>query len=559
MKLRYYQKKAIDKFFVYTAENHGKHPIVSMPTGSGKSLVQAHIVKKILDYPDTRILLLTHQQELIMQNYSELVKNFNHDMFLDIGIYSAGLNRRDTENRILFAGIQSAYGKAEKLGFFDLILVDECHRINTKQAGIYRKFLADMEEINPKIVIGGLSATPFRMKGGFLHDGKDSLFDDICYNVGIPELIDPNHFKNIDKKQYLCDIVSRVSEEDIDISGVRTQAGEYVLSDQEKVFNTKSNVEKAIDEILEYTHSQKRQKTLLFTTGIEHCEHVYEELKKHLRDDYIDYVHSKRSKKDNQSAIDNFKNGKLKYLINIDILTTGFNSKQIDCIVMLRATKSPGLYSQIVGRGLRMYPGKENCLFLDYGGNILRHGPIDKIEIKKDKNGKFVVDSPPQKICPECRATNHARVKHCVECNYEFIFDMNSKHDDTASTADVISKYKKPEKYDVKEIRYRIHGKKDKPDSVKVEYVISDFLIFPEWVCLDHVGFARKKALQWVKKRTDTDINTTYELLEKQDCLKKPDKIIVNVNGEFPKIISYIFPKEKTKEEKINEAMEALI
>ena len=113
--LRYYQKEAVDLFFKYTEENWGKHPIIVMPTGSGKSLVQAYIVRHMLDYPGTRVLLLTHQQYLIQQNFSELMDNFGNDMFLDIGIHSAGLKRRDTRNRIIFAGIQSVYKNYNRL------------------------------------------------------------------------------------------------------------------------------------------------------------------------------------------------------------------------------------------------------------------------------------------------------------------------------------------------------------------------------------------------------------------------------------------------------------
>ena len=225
MKLRYYQRTAVEKFFEYVENNHGKHPLIVIPTAGGKSFIQAEIVKRMLDYKDTRILLITHQQELIKQNYIELEKIMDGEM--DAGVYSAGLNCRDLDNRIIFAGIQSVYKKAFALGKFDLILVDECHRVNAGSDSMYKKFFDAMEIINPRIVIAGLSATPYRMKTGLLTEGTSALFDDIAYEVGVKELIDPNHFRNVLKKQYLSNIVSKNSVVKVDLEKIKKTAGEY--------------------------------------------------------------------------------------------------------------------------------------------------------------------------------------------------------------------------------------------------------------------------------------------------------------------------------------------
>lgn len=557
LKLRYYQQNAVCDFFQYMRSNPGKHPLIVLPTGSGKSLVQAHIVKQILDYEKTRILLLTHQKELIKQNYAEFIENFENDLFLDVGIYSAGLKKRETQNRVLFAGIQSVHNKAWELGFFDLILIDEAHRVPQKKQGTYRKFLHEMEKINPNIIIGGLSATPYRMTTGMLTDGDDAIFDDICYECSIGELIDPNHYKNKDKKQYLSKIISKNSIHKIDTSELHIRGGEFIQKEMEDAFDVPEVVKKAINEIIELSHNRK--KILMFAAGIKHSESIFDYFCSIGMKDQVGIVHSKNDGNDNN--IEKFKKGQIKYLINIDVLTTGFNSPDIDCIAMLRATKSPGLYYQIAGRGLRMSPDKENCLFLDYGENIMRHGPIDKIEIRKNINtGKREVSVAPMKECPKCHELCILSAKICPVCDYEFT--EKDKHEQEASEKDILSKYKKPETLSIFNVKHWRHEKKGKPDSMRVDYYLDSFDVVSEWVCIEHQGFARKKAEQWLKKHIDIPpdmIKTVDDALYMSSEFKVPEKVIVDYNQRFPMVIGYVFPKEKTNEEIVSENLERLL
>ncbi len=539
LKPRYYQLDAFNAFFEYTANNWGKHPLIVLPTGAGKSYVQAMIVEHMLQYDHTRILLVTHQQELIKQNYIELVDNFDGQL-LDTGIYSAGLKCRDTKNRIIFAGIQSVYKRAWELGWFDLILVDEAHRIPQDNMGTYRKFLGEMVKINKNVVIGGLSATPYRMKSGLLCEGKDKIFDDICHNTSIPELINPNHFKNRDRKQYLCEIISKNAVNKADMTGVHIRGGDYAQNEMETAFRKGDLVEKAVCEIKDYTTD--RNKILVFTSGIQHCEEVTEKLNR--IGCMAKCIHSQKSDQDNEDAIKGFKKGEFRFLVNVDILTTGFNEKAIDCICMLRSTRSPGLYYQIAGRGLRMHELKTNCLYLDFGGNILFHGPIDKIEIRSNKKtGKKEIGTNPMKECPQCQQLLFIAVAICPTCGFVFKEDDEYNHDEKASEADILSKWKKPKEVDIEYISYSRHQKQGKPDSMKVSYYYNDqlHLSYDEYVCLDHPGYAGQKAVQWVKKRTNADILNVDHALLNQTIFREPKKIIVDLNGKFPQITGYIF------------------
>lgn len=564
MKPRYYQTEAVQSFFQYIDYNPGKHPLIVLPTGGGKSYLMALIIQKMLGWDDTRVLVLAHRKELIRQNAQELTGLLDN-IFYDVGIYSAGLNKRDTKNRVLFAGIQSVHNKAYELGFFDMILVDEAHRISIKSEGMYRQFLKDMAEINPKVVIGGLTATAYRLKGGMLIDEahKDRIFDDICYEVGIKELMDANDHRNKDKKQYLCPIISpsKAMQTKVDLSKVKIQAGDYVQSQMQDAFCTNGLVNEAVNEIISYTHD--RNKVLLFTAGIRHCKEVAENLK--MKGCSVAVVHSEQSKEENEKALEDFRDGKVKYLCNVDVLTEGYNQKDIDCIVILRATQSVGLYIQITGRGFRLHSSKENCLVLDFGGNILRHGPVDKIQIKKHREGSGnSIHTSPQKECPKCTSVLSIQALTCPDCGFEF--PLPERHEEKASEADILSKWKPPVTFQVSDITYSRHQKEGKPDSMRVDYFISLYEKYSEYICLNHDGFAKKKAEQWIKRRTGERIDTVDEALANCEKLLKPKEIIVNKNEKFPRIVSYIFEsaeeiaerEKREREEKEMKETEAL-
>jgi len=549
LQLRYYQNDAIEYFFDYTATNWGKNPLVVIPTAGGKSIVQASIIQRIISAPQTRVLLLTHQQELIKQNYIEFTELMN-DRLLDVGIYSAGLKLRDTRNRIIFAGIQSVYKKAWELGFFDVILIDEAHLVPHKSEGMYRTFLDEMKKVNKNVIIGGFTATAYRLKGGMLTEGDGHLYNDICYEVTIPELVNPNHAKNRDKVQYLCELISpeKAMKSKVDLSKVHIFAGEYNLNEMEKAFNADDLVERSVKEILEY--SAERKKCLVFTAGIDHCQKVADALEKFGQT--VGLIHSELSDMENQIIIDNFKTGKIKYLVNVNILTTGFNVKDIDCIAVLRSTCSPGLWVQMCGRGSRLHPNKINCLILDFGGNIERHGPIDKIEVRKKAGGGSEVGTAPMKACPVCEMLMPISVMVCIGCGYQY--PVSDRHEDTASGLSIMSKWKKPETFEVSYIDYQVHVKEGKPKSLRVKYYVNDYQHHDEYVCPMHEGFAGKKAKQWLDTRMPNErlvgieLRCIEDIIQHKDKITEPSSIIVDFNDKFPRITGFIFEK-KDKEE----------
>jgi DNA repair protein RadD len=236
-------------------------------------------------------------------------------------------------------------------------------------------------------------------------------------------------------------------------------------------------------------------------------------------------VHSKRGTED----IERFRKSEIKYLVNVDMLTTGFNVPDVDCVVVMRATQSPGLWVQMVGRGTRMAHGKENCLVLDFGENTLRHGCIDKINILNPRERKGESTGAPIRECPECHSLIGVQNRFCPDCGYVFL--ENPRHEDTASEADIISKKLPPEWVDIDDVQYYRHSKDDKPDSMRVEYMQGYKCIVKEFICLEHGGYATRKAVEWIDKRFILDeVKCVDDLLNFSSLFIKPSKILVDYN-----------------------------
>jgi len=236
----------------------------------------------------------------------------------------------------------------------------------------------------------------------------------------------------------------------------------------------------------------------------------------------------------------------LKYLVNVNVLTTGFDAPNVDCVVLLRPTASPGLYYQMVGRGFRLHPEKTDCLVLDYGGNILRHGPVDAIRIadrQTDGNGKA-----PAKECPECQALIHAAYSACPDCGFEFPPPDSGKHDACASDEGILSGQVIDTEYDVTDVFYSVHTKRgtpeDAPKTMRVDYQVGLNDFQSEWICFEHDGWARQKAVAWWKQRSNDSVPATaqqaVDIAEASGVALTRRITVRHVSGEkYDRIIDY--------------------
>lgn len=532
--LRPYQQESIDTLWQWMGKNKG-NPLIEHATGLGKSLVIAEICKQAATIdPNVRILCITHIKELIEQNYEKIITQAPD---LDVGIYSASVGKRD-QTHILVGQVQSVYNKPNVLNYRDMVIIDECHRMNNTAQTQYGQLIAGLKAFNPNIRVIGLTATPFRMKGGSLLN--QDLFDEIIHKYTIKDGV---------RDGYLTPLVSKSSVVQADTSDCPIIGGEFVAKHTQTIMDDEQLTLAVIDEVRRYAHDRK--KILIFCAGVDHAQNVSRMFNE--AGYKAGVITGKTDKESRARLVKNFRDGDYNVLCNRDVLTTGFDAPNVDCIVLLRPTKSAGLYIQMLGRGTRLYPGKEDCLVLDFAGNIERFGAVEKIEAPTVKNQEVV--TPPQKICPDCREPSHISAKVCESCGHEWIIEEKEtklEHYDTASNAHVMEPDNKPEWVNVYDLRYSNHVSRGSGiNLLKVEYICG-LRLFYDYVCLEHTGFAQEKAHRWWKERqwqTDDVPETIEDALWQCGDLAIPNRILVAKDGKYWKIKDYDFAPETTDEE----------
>ncbi len=472
--LRDYQEAAIEGLYQYWIDKRGDNPLIVVPTGGGKSLIIAKLIEDALEFPETRILMLTHVAELIEQNARELVGLLPG---VDLGIYSASLGQKRHDRRVTFAGIQSIWERAyDMVPPPDLVLIDEAHLVPKNTETRYGKFLDDLRICNPQVKVVGLTATPYRLDSGYLHKGKGAIFDGIAYDIPIGMLMDQG---------YLSPLVSKGAKAKIDLTNVGMRGGEFIESQLAMAASDPELVKATVAEIVRF--GEDRKSWLVFASGVNHAEMLKEEFATHGID--AEVVTGADNKTDRRDRIADFKAGRLRCLINIGVLTAGFNHPATDLVAMVRATASPGLYVQIAGRGTRLAPGKADCLLLDFGGNVERHGFIDAVRIKEKGAGNGDGQAP-VKECPDCQSLVAAGLRYCP-CGHKFP-DPELNHGHKAYGGAVLSSQVTAEWVDVDAVYYYRHKKEGKPDSVKVSYSCGIKTV-NEWLCPDHGGYAASR------------------------------------------------------------------
>jgi len=524
VQLRDYQSAAVEACWEYVSLHAGRNPCVALPTGAGKSLVIAKLAHDVVKQWHGRVIVLQHVKELIEQNADKLRK-LSPD--LDVGVYSAGLNRRDRKASVIVAGIQSVYEKAFHFDPFDVIIVDECHLLPPDGDGMYRQFLKDMKDAVPHCRLIGLTATPYRTSTGWLCS-DDGLLNDVCYEIKVKELIAGG---------YLSKLISKAPIH-LDRSGLHIRGGEFIQDEATALIA--GIVEPACKDIIEKTAD--RNSVLVFAQSVEHCIQIHGILSES-QPNRVEFVTGDTPANKRAKYLADFKAKRIKYLVNVNVLTTGFDAPNVDCVCLLRPTMSPGLYYQMVGRGLGLAEGKENCLVLDYAGNVRYHGPVDQIEPKPFKASDKGGDAP-TKTCPQCESVIHAAIRVCSNCNHEFP-TQEVKHDTQADSAPILSGQKTTTEFPVIDVRYYVHIKRSDPNghkTLRVDYQVNPIRWFSEWVCVEHDGYAGTKSRAWWRARSWDKFPESAEHakeLSDNGALAIPESITVEEKAgeKFPRIV----------------------
>lgn len=564
---REYQSWAVDEIWRYF-ESFTGNPVIAMPTGTGKSHVIASMIRRMfVEYPSTRIMMVTHVKELIGQNYKKFVEAWPN---APVGIYSAGLKKKQSTFPITFAGIGSVAKKAELFGHIDIVFIDECDLVSHNKNTMYRKFLKDLEKINPHVKVVGLTATPWRRGLGLITEEDGGIFTHIPVNM---TGVEP--FNWFIDQGYLIPLVSKPTRYTLDISQVHVVGGEYVEKEVQIAVDKDEVTEAALREVIAVANEQDRRKWLGFGSGVQHCKNIADYLC--LQGIKAIAVYDGLSDAARDAAIEAYKYGDCQCLVNQNILTTGFDAPETDLIFCLRPTLSSRLWVQMLGRGTRpVYTEgfdlstadgrllsienspKHNCLIMDFSKNIDKLGPINDPVIPPAK-GKGGPRPAPIKECPSCGMYNHASARFCggkpkdhprydpsLGCAEEFTFEVKIKAE--ASTKEIIKKDEPPlvQTFNVDHITYSLNEKIGGSTTLKVTYYCG-IRTFSEWICFNHPeeSFAKKKAREWWKKRQYNSAppipKSVKEALEYTAGLKAPTHVDVWLNTKPQQIMRFCF------------------
>ena len=532
MKLRPYQQASVDAFFRDARLYPKDAQLIAAPTGAGKSVIIAEICRRTVAC-GFRVLVLARTKELLVQNHQRFCQvSGSHDA---AGIYSAGLGVRQPDHDIVFASVQTLVNCPDAVGHRQLIIVDEAHQIPTNEDSQYQRILGYIRNRYGSCKLLGLTASPYRLDGGVIFGGNDTQFDRLSYSIPLSDLFDEG---SLTKPQTLPVVP-------VDVSKVKKSGGDFNRSEMQTVFLGRSITE----EVVAAANENGCKSCLVFASGVAHAELIHAELGALGEKSRV--VTGETLPLLRETYLTQFDNGSVRWLVNVDVLTTGYDCTRIDCVVLARATESPGLFYQMVGRGFRLHDGKDICHIIDYGGNIERHGEVDSPTfgidtIKPPSAGK---GEAPKRVCPTCFTVQHASRKTCINCDLEF--PAAKKEPAFASKKSITVK---SEEYLVASTHYKRHkGRDGKKDTLLVRYRLHEDKSADltttrrwaqEWICLEHDpdNFARKKAEQWWRERSAYHTPTTIDeaiAIAENGGIADVRSITVRPDGKYDRIVGH--------------------
>lgn len=389
-KLRPYQQQAVQATVEHFRRTDNPAVIV-LPTGAGKSLVIAELARMAR----RRILVLAHVKELVEQNHAKY-----ESYGFPASIFAAGLNRKEAETQVVFGSVQSVVRNLDAFADeFSLLIIDECHRVSLEENSEYQQIIRHLKQHNPQLKVLGLTATPYRLGNGWIYQHhlqqscvrseQETAFHCCIFELPLRYMID-NDFLT---PATLLDAPVAL----YDFEQLRPSANGYYNEAQlnQVLKGAKRATARIIAQIID--QAKDRQGVMIFAATVVHAK----EILSYLPPECSAIILGDMRPKARDSVIRAFKAKQIKFLVNVSVLTTGFDAPHVDLIAVLRPTESVGLYQQIIGRGLRLSPGKSDCLILDYAGNSHDLFRPEIGESKPDSDSE-IVDVP----CPVCVHTN---------------------------------------------------------------------------------------------------------------------------------------------------------
>ncbi|MBY7942809.1 DEAD/DEAH box helicase [Vibrio fluvialis] len=388
--LRPYQADSV-KAVIHYFRQHSTPAVIVLPTGAGKSLVIAELAR----LAKGRVLVLAHVKELVEQNHAKY-----EGYGLKGAIFSAGLGRKETDQQVVFASVQSVVRNLDAFkNQFSLLVIDECHRVPDDKSSSYQKVITHLLELNPGMKVLGLTATPYRLGMGWIYQyhtrglvrsEEPRFFRDCIFELPIRYLLD---------EEFLTP--ARLIDAPVlsyDFSQLKpANTGRYKESEMDLVIEqSKRATPQIVQQIIQL--AADKQGVMVFAATVRHAQEILGLLPQGESDIVIGDTPSP----ERDAIIQRFKQRDLKFLVNVSVLTTGFDAPHVDLIAILRPTESVSLYQQIVGRGLRLSPGKTECLVLDYAGNTYDLYQPEVGDPKPDSDSEIITIP-----CPACGFNNN--------------------------------------------------------------------------------------------------------------------------------------------------------
>ncbi|MDQ8184929.1 DEAD/DEAH box helicase [Pelagicoccus sp. SDUM812002] len=575
-KLRTYQQEAVDSTLQHFRKKRTPAVIV-LPTGAGKSLVIAELAK----IAKGRVLVLAHVKELVEQNHLKY-----ESYGLQAGIYSAGLNQKDSKRKVIFGSIQSvANANADFFKDFTLLVIDECHRVGLEPDSQYAKVIKQLKLNNSRICILGLTATPYRLGLGWIYNvalrgevktQELRFFKHCIYELPLQYMI---------RNEYLTPPVKvDIPVTSYDFSELVEGGKTYTMAQLEEALQQQRRLTPLIiKNIVDITESYQRRGVMIFSSTVKHAQEVMESLP----DGQARLVLGDTDDSERDQIIEAFKKRAFKYLVNVSVLTTGFDAAHVDVIAILRPTESISLYQQIIGRGLRLDTGKKDCLVLDYTGmghsifspEVGERKPVPEsvaVQVpcpecgfindfwgRVDDDGNVIehfgrkcrggTQNPDTyvfipcgyrfrfKVCEQCSAQNDISAQECHSCGSVLIDpDTKLKQAKLSKSAHVLT----PDSIEMLE-RFDKNGNA----YLQVRYYDYDARYLSEMHYVNNQTSLKKFNVNFLRshlKRPEMTLNISSvdEIVQMQPQLRMPAFVIGRKQGKFWKITEKIFAEE---------------
>lgn len=403
---RPYQEETID---ILWSELHKENDLLAvLPTASGKTIIFTLLLRRALKRMsdvgrEFHSMILVNQIKLVTQTKEKLLSSIQED---DISIHCGSLGQYG-ENSITVASIDTIWRKPV---FLNLIIIDEAH--NADNSRIYQEFIEGCLELNPKLKIIRLTATPFTAAGGYIF-GKGKPNSRITYRKTLQDMISMN---------YIVEPIFSSTKESFDTTKMRKRKGDFIQKDLDKLSQDRDKIRKQVADAL--SRLSDRKKIVWSCVSIDHAEIVQEEISKY---EAATIIHSKLKRSEQRLNLQEFENGDVRHISSVTMVSEGYDFPGIDAIVCMRPTRSPVLYVQLIGRGLRLFPGKKNCLFLDYGNVVENLGHPNNPFVKDPNKSKKEQNQEEKRlietvtICPACSHYIFLPARACRQCGYELV------------------------------------------------------------------------------------------------------------------------------------------